>query len=96
MVRIGNEMKGMEYRKRSGAYVIIERKEDNKVAIATVDRDYFLLGGGIEEGETAIETIKREVIEEAGYTIKNIQYFDKLSSWTIGKKNKEKLENIVI
>lgn len=85
MVRIGLKKEDLKYTKRYGSYVIIEREQDNKIAIAS-DGDYFFLGGGIENGETELEALKREVIEEAGYSIKNIQYFDKLTAWVDTKK----------
>lgn len=83
MKRIGKKIEGLQYTKRPGAYAIIERKEDDKIAIAT-DGEYFFLGGGIEEGETEIEALKRELIEESGYRIKNIKYFDKVKAWADG------------
>ena len=85
MIRIGKKIEGIQYTKRPGAYAIIERKEDNKIAIAT-DGEYFFLGGGIEKGETEIDALRREIIEEAGYSIKNIKYFDKVTSWADGGK----------
>lgn len=83
MRRIGKKIEGLQYTKRPGAYAIIEREEDNKIAIAT-DGEYFFLGGGIEEGETEMEALKRELIEESGYCIKNIKYFDKVMAWADG------------
>lgn len=85
MVRIGTKIENVTYTKRSASYVIIERKEDDKVAIVT-DGTWLLLGGGIEKGETELEALKREVIEEAGYSIKNIRYFDTLTAWADGVK----------
>lgn len=85
MIRIGKKIEGIKYTKRPGVYVIIEREEDNKIAIAT-DGDWFFLGGGIEDGETEIEALKRELIEESGYSIKNIKYFNKVTAWVDGKK----------
>ncbi len=84
MIRIGKKLEGIPYTKRLGAYAIIQREEDNKVAIATADGYYFFLGGGIEEGETEIEALRRELMEESGYSIKNINYFDKVTSWADG------------
>lgn len=84
MIRIGEKIGGLQYTKRLGAYAIIEREEDNKVGIATANGYYFFLGGGIEEGETEIEALRRELIEEVGYSLKNINYFDKVTSWADG------------
>ncbi|MCI9015719.1 MAG: NUDIX domain-containing protein [Clostridia bacterium] len=86
MIRIGNKVEGVIYTKRSASYVIIERKEDKKIAIATEGKTYFFLGGGIENEETEIEALKREVIEETGYSIKNIKCFDKVTAWAHGGK----------
>lgn len=78
---INEKITGVEYRKRPGAYVIITRKEDKKIAIVNENDKYFFLGGGIEEGETPLETLKRELIEECGYSIKNIRKFDEVNSY---------------
>lgn len=86
MLRIGKKLENVQYKKREGAYVIIEREEDEKIAIATEGKTWFFLGGGIEKGETEIEALKREVIEEAGYSIKNIKYLDKVTAWADGVK----------
>lgn len=82
MKRIGKKIENTIYNKRPGAYVIIEGDEDDKIAIATdAVGVYFFLGGGIEENETPEEALKREVIEESGYSLKNIILFDKVASW---------------
>lgn len=86
MIRIGNKVEGVIYTKRPASYVIIERKEDKKIAIATEGETYFFLGGGIEKDETELEALKRELIEESGYNIKNIKYFDKVTAWADGVK----------
>ena len=80
MMRIGTKKKNKNYVKRIGSYVIVEREEDDKIAIAT-DGTYFLLGGGLEKNESELDALKREVIEEAGYSLKNIKYFDQVTAW---------------
>lgn len=86
MVRIGKKIENLKYTKRFAVYTIIERNEDKKIAIATEGKTYFFLGGGIESGETEMEALTRELKEESGYCIKNIQYLDKLTAWADGGK----------
>ena len=62
----GKKEEGVEYFNRPGAYVIPVR--DGKVAVANTPKGLFLLGGGIEEGETHAECVNRECGEEAGYS----------------------------
>ena len=77
MKYVGDKEENVEYRKRPGAYAIIVNKNDDKIGIVKkiIDEgvENFYLGGGIEAGETKLEALKREMIEEAGYTIKNIK-----------------------
>lgn len=87
MLRIGNKKEGINYKKRICAYAIIERSKDKKIAIATDKPDiYFLLGGGHEKDELIEETLKREIIEETGYSLKNVKLFDKIKSWCYNEK----------
>ncbi len=83
---INEKVNGVRYTKREGAYAIIERKEDKKICIATADSKFFFLGGGIEINEKPLETLKRELIEESGYSIKKIEKFKKVASYEISKK----------
>jgi len=82
---VGYKEENAEYRKRPGAYAIIVNKNDDKIGIVKVITDEgvenFYLGGGIEEGETKLEALKREMIEEAGYTIKNIKELEEVGSY---------------
>ncbi len=85
MKRIGKKIDGVNYSKRPGSYVIVTRKNDKKIAIVLGDDStYFFLGGGIENDESELEALKREVLEESGYSMKNINFFDKVSAWTDG------------
>jgi len=60
MIRIGRKIEGVNYTKRLGSYVIIEREEDKKIAIATVpEGDKFFLGGGIEKRRNKARGIKK-------------------------------------
>lgn len=80
MKYVGSKEENIEYRKRPGAYAIIINKDDDKVGIVTDGKAYFYLGGGIENGETKLDALKRELIEEAGYSLKNIKEFEEVGS----------------
>lgn len=86
MKYVGNKEENIEYRKRPGSYSIMIRKEDNKIGIVTDGYDYFYLGGGIENKETQIEALNREMIEESGYTIKNVKKFDEVGSYIFAEE----------
>ena len=81
MKYVGDKDNNIDYKKRPGAYAIIVRKEDNKVGIVTDGFDYFFLGGGIENGETKIEALNRELIEESGYLIKNVKKLNEVGQY---------------
>jgi 8-oxo-dGTP diphosphatase len=57
-----------EYMRRPGGYAIITNAK-GEILAANVKGKYHLPGGGIDEGESTLETVIREVIEETGYRI---------------------------
>ena len=57
----------VEYTDREGAYLILVR--NNQVGIIQTSKGFFLLGGGLENGESHIECIERECMEEAGCVV---------------------------
>ena len=48
---------------------IVLRNDDNEVVFTRFGRIYFLPGGKIENGETPVDTIKRELMEETNINI---------------------------
>lgn len=67
----GIRERGIYYTPRPGAYGICFKRESDQTLLALVDTEvgFFLPGGGIEEGENHQTCLKREFIEETGYTI---------------------------
>ena len=64
MHRVFGIKENVEYFDREGVYFIPCR--DNHIGVVETPKGYFLLGGGLENGESHLECIKRECIEEVG------------------------------
>ena len=54
-----------EYADREGAYLIPCR--NTQIAVVRTPKGYFLLGGGLENGESHLHCIERECLEEVGW-----------------------------
>lgn len=64
------------YVNRLAAYGVILNASQNKVAILHNKKsDYFLPGGGFEDGETLEGCMKREAIEETGSEVEIERFF---------------------
>lgn len=81
MKYIGNKLEGKEYKQRKTAYGLII-DDTGKIAI-TLEHGYIynMIGGKIEDGEEAKETLIRETREEIGFELKNIKYIDSLGCY---------------
>ena len=77
--------KNTEYPKISPA-VIVGVRNGNRLLMSKyaggTARRYALIAGFAEIGETLEETVKREVMEEVGLKVKNIQYY-KSQPWSL-------------
>jgi len=63
----GVPQSGRRYVKRPGAYALIVR--DDRLLMVDENSGWFLPGGGLEEGESFAEALRREMLEETGYRI---------------------------
>ena len=57
---------------RPGAYAVI-LDDHGRVAVATIGPAAHLPGGGLEEGETPLDALHREVHEETGLGVRVVQ-----------------------
>lgn len=64
MHRVFGIKENVEYLDREGAYLIPCR--GNQVGVVQTPKGYFFPGGGLEGGESHLDCLKRECIEEVG------------------------------
>jgi 8-oxo-dGTP diphosphatase len=64
MHRIFGIKEDVEYLDREGVYLIPCR--NTQVGVVQTPKGYFFLGGGLENGESHLDCIERECIEEVG------------------------------
>ncbi|HRH42910.1 MAG TPA: NUDIX domain-containing protein [Pyrinomonadaceae bacterium] len=69
MKSFGEKLPNTQYSHRIGSYAVII--ENERIAVIKSPRlnAYFLVGGGIENGESEKEALQREALEEIGYKI---------------------------
>ena len=68
MHRTFGEKENVSYVDREGAYLIPIRGQ--MIGVVKTEKGYFLLGGGLDPGESPEQAIMHECLEEAGYTVK--------------------------
>lgn len=73
-------------------------EKDNKILLVKKDGQYSLVGGGIEKDETQEDCLKREFLEETGYTLKSLNPLIIIDCFWLaaGKYPLESLANIFI
>lgn len=64
----GKRVEGVSYTLRPGAYALIA-DEAGRIASVITPTGTYLPGGGQDAGESAIDTLKREVLEECGLVV---------------------------
>ena len=58
---------------RRGAYAVLWDAAGERIALVRTPEGWFLPGGGCEVGESLEETLRREVMEECGLQIADVQ-----------------------
>ena len=68
ILQFGTKKPGLVYTPRPTVNAVI-LDQQGRVACVDTGRGYFLLGGGIDDGESDVEALAREVAEEVGRTV---------------------------
>lgn len=70
--KFGRKIEGITYVDRPGVYALVE-KYDHRIAVIETTNGFFLPGGGIDPGETEVDALKRELLEEIGFQISVVE-----------------------
>lgn len=73
ILEIGEKL-DVKYNSRNVCYGIVIKDGKILVSYSPKNQTYSLPGGGIEEGETPFDAIKREFMEEIGYEVVNAEH----------------------
>jgi len=87
----GEVLDGIYYKERKGTYGIA-LNELNQVAVIEMPHGDFLPGGGIELNETEDQCLRRELIEETGYSININDFVCRGIEYGYGPKSKKYLK----
>ena len=93
---LGEKDNNVNYDFRETCFGIV--KKGNEFYLTSKKGEISLIGGGVEPGESHLETLKREFIEEAGLTITECNEFVTIDCYWLTKnqKNMESLANFYI
>lgn len=93
---IGNRDRNKKYDFRETCFGIVIK--DGEIFCTQKNEEISLIGGGIEEGETHIDCLKREFLEEAGCYIEGYKEFCTIDCFWVTREQKdmESLANIYI
>jgi 8-oxo-dGTP diphosphatase len=79
----GQREQGWEYTDRPGAYALIVR--DGALLIVDENSGWFLPGGGLEDGESPVDALHREMLEETGFQIRAPEAITRVCQYMISQ-----------
>lgn len=86
MITFGERDYKLKYWKRIGAYAVIQNDKKQFLCVKDSDGLLFLVGGGVDEGESPENALLRESIEETGHEIRIVEEIGKAERHWISSK----------
>ncbi|WP_281862855.1 NUDIX domain-containing protein [Planomicrobium okeanokoites] len=97
MITFGERDYKLNYWKRTGAYAVIQNDRQQFLCVKDSDGLLFLVGGGVDEGESPENALLRESIEETGHEIRIVEEIGKAERhWISSKYPSDSQHNIGI
>ncbi|WP_228547576.1 NUDIX domain-containing protein [Filobacillus milosensis] len=85
----GQKLKDLNYEPKPRAYAVILNHSKQKVlTVQTSSGHYFLPGGGIEDCESVLTCLERELLEEIGFEIKEQRFIGEAHRYFITRNGK--------
>ncbi len=81
MHRVFGTKMSVSYRDRRGAYVLPVHK--GAFGVVRIPKGLFMIGGGIESGESEEECISRECAEETGWSVRIDSFLCSAETYTV-------------
>ncbi|GGA78550.1 NUDIX hydrolase [Ornithinibacillus halotolerans] len=90
----GTKEKNVDYTMRKGIYgVTFNNGKEKVLAVRTPNGGYFLPGGGVEHDESNEICLRREMLEETGYSIDIKSFIGNASCYFLSLKGDPLLSN---
>jgi 8-oxo-dGTP diphosphatase len=89
MKEFGEKIAGVEYVRRPGSYGVIIKDGRAGVLKAKGYDTYFVVGGGVEAGESDAETLRREAAEEIGFRVEVGEKIDEAIEYFYSEREKQ-------
>lgn len=97
MRTFGKRDYNLNYWMRTGAYAVIQNDEQQFLCVRDLDGLLFLVGGGVDEGESPENALLRESIEETGHKIQIVKTIGKAERhWVSAKYPNDSQHNVGI